>query len=117
MKFTIYHNPRWGKSRGSVKILEDQGVQFDIINYITTPPSVPELKNISKKLNLRPKDFIRKGEKEFSDLSLDLYLENDTYLLEAMSNNPKLIERPIVIAGENAIIGRPPENILKLISI
>ena len=66
-------------------------------------------------LKLRPKDFIRKGEKEFSDLNLALHLENDAYLFEAMSNNPKLIERPIVVAGDKAVIGRPSENVLKLI--
>ena len=90
-------------------------MDFNVINYINSPLSEAELKNIGVMLNLRPKDFIRKGEKEFSDLSLALHLENDAYLFEAMSSNPKLIERPIVVAGDKAVIGRPPENVLKLI--
>ena len=90
-------------------------MDFNVINYLNTPLSEAELKNIGVMLNLRPKDFIRKGEKEFSDLSLALHLENDAYLLETMSSNPKLIERPIVVAGDKAVIGRPPENVLKLI--
>ena len=90
-------------------------MDFNVINYLNTPLSEAELKNIGVMLNLRPKDFLRKGEKEFSDLSLALHLENDAYLFEAMSRNPKLIERPIVVAGDKAVIGRPPENVLKLI--
>ena len=90
-------------------------MDFNVINYINSPLSEAELKNIGVMLNLRPKDFIRKGEKEFSDPSLALHLENDAYLFEAMCNNPKLIERPIVVAGDKAVIGRPPENVLKLI--
>ena len=90
-------------------------MELEVVNYINSPLSISELKNIAGLLSLRPKDFIRRGEKEFSNLNLALHLENDAYLFEAMSNNPKLIERPIVVAGDNAVIGRPQENVLKLI--
>jgi len=114
-KITIYHNPRWGKSRNSVGILDKKKVKYSIVNYIRNPLSISEIKAIGQKLNIRPKDFIRKGEKDFKDLNLSEKLENDDELYKAMSEFPKLIERPIVINGENACIGRTPEKILDII--
>ena len=111
----IYHNPRWGKSRSSVGILDSKKVKYEAIRYLDTPLSISELKNLSKKLNLKPKDFIRKGEQDFIDLKLKEQLDNDEALFEAISKFPKLMERPIVVNGKKATIGRPPEKILKII--
>ena len=116
MSVTIYHNPRWGKSRNSVGILNDKGVKYNIIKYIETPLSPSELKIIAKKLNLKAKDFIRKNEQDFKNLNVsEQKLNNDEEMFEIMSENPKIIERPIIINGNKACIGRPPENILKIL--
>jgi arsenate reductase len=85
-----------------------------VIEYLKTPPNVKELNNICKTLGKRPKDIIRKGEQEYKALKINKIVSDDD-LLKAMVRHPKLIERPIVIKGEKGIIGRPPENILKLI--
>ena len=114
-KIIIYHNPRWGKSRSSVGILDQKKIDYIIIRYIETPPTIEELANIAKKLRLRPKDFIRKGDEDFKKLKLSSKLDDDEYLFEIMSKKPKLIERPIIINKNKACIGRPPENILKII--
>ena len=114
-EITIYHNPRWGKSRNSVGILDEKGIPYNIIKYIDTPLSLTELKELGNKLGLRPKDFIRKGEAEFKDLNLSEKLDNDNALFDAMSKHPKLMERPIVVKGNHARIGRPPEKILEII--
>tara|TARA_B000000460_G_scaffold225164_1_gene179291 strand:+ start:271 stop:555 length:285 start_codon:yes stop_codon:yes gene_type:complete len=94
--------------------LRDNGHEPNIIEYLKTPPNVNELNNICKTLNKRPKDIIRKGEKEFKLLKIDK-IDKDDDLIKAMVKHPKLIERPIVISGEKGIIGRPPENVLKLL--
>jgi len=94
--------------------LRDNGHEPNIIEYLKTPPNVNELNNICKTLNKRPKDIIRKGEKEYKLLKIDK-IDRDDDLIEAMVKHPRLIERPIVISGEKGIIGRPPENVLKLL--
>jgi len=94
--------------------LRDNGHEPDVIEYLKTPPNIKELNNICKTLGKRPKDIIRKGEKEYKELKFDK-MDSDDDLLKAMVRHPKLIERPIVIRGEKGIIGRPPENVLKLI--
>ena len=116
-KVKIYHNPRWGKSRESVKILENSGLEFEIIDYINTPPTSDELQSIAKKLDLRPKDFIRSRESVFKELDLKLMLENDKILFQHMFENPKLIERPIIVKGTQAVLGRPPEKIKELLDM
>ena len=110
----IYHNNRWKKSRETLQLLRDNGHEPNIIEYLKTPPNVNELNNICKKLNKRPKDIIRKGEKEYKLLKIDK-IDRDDDLIKAMVKHPKLIERPIVISGDKGIIGRPPENVLKLL--
>ena len=112
----IYHNPRWGKSRKSVKILNENKYEYKIIEYLKSPISIQDLMNLGAKLNLRPKDFIRRSEKIFKELELIQHIENDDYLYDAMSEYPILIERPIVISKNKAIIARPPEKILEFIS-
>jgi len=94
--------------------LRDNGHEPNVIEYLKTPPNIKELNNICKTLGKRPKDIIRKGEKEYKELKFDK-MDSDDDLLKAKVRHPKLIERPIVIRGEKGIIGRPPENVLKFI--
>ncbi len=94
--------------------MRDNGHEPNVIEYLKTPPNVNELNNICKKLNKRPKDLIRTGEKEYKLLKIDK-IDREEDLLIAMVKHPKLIERPIVISGDKGIIGRPPENVLKLL--
>ena len=114
-EFIIYHNPRCSKSRQALQLLREAGIEPTIIEYLKTPLEKDVLKNISQLLGLRPKDFVRKTEKDFKDNDLSKSLEDDDKILEAMSLFPKIIERPIVVSGQEAVIGRPPENIQKLI--
>ena len=114
MCITIYHNNRWRKSRETLQLLRDNGHEPNVIEYLKTPPNVKELINICKILGKRPKDIIRKREQTYKALKINKIDGNDDLLI-AMVRHPKLIERPIVIKGEKAIIGRPPENVLKLI--
>ena len=114
-KIIIYHNPRWGKSRNSVGILDRKEIKYEVVKYLELPPSTEKLKEIARKLGLKPKDFIRKGEKDYTALNVSSKLDDDNALFEAMSKFPKIIETPIVINGEKAIIGRPPEKILEIL--
>ena len=94
--------------------MRDNGHEPNVIDYLITPPNVNELNNICKSLGKRPEEVIRKGEQEYKDLKIK-NIDKDDDLLIAMVKHPKLIERPIVIRGSEAIIGRPPENVMKLI--
>ena len=114
-EFTIYHNPRCSKSRQALQLLRGAGIEPTIIEYLKTPLAKEQLRNISQLLGLRPKDFVRKIEKDFKDNDLSKYLEDDDKIIDAMSLFPKIIERPIVVSGGEAVIGRPPENVQKLI--
>ena len=114
-EFIIYHNPRCSKSRQALQLLREAGIEPTIVEYLKTPLEKNVLKNISQLLGLRPKDFVRKIEKDFKDNHLSESLEDDDKILEAMSLFPKIIERPIVVSGQEAVIGRPPENVQKLI--
>lgn len=111
----IYHNPRCSKSRQSLLLIQEQGIEPTIVEYLKYPPSVAELQSILKKLKLTPRDLIRQKEKLYSELKLSNHELSDSALLKAMSENPTLIERPIVISGDNACLGRPPENVLGII--
>ena len=102
---TIYHNPIWSKSRKSVEILNEQKIKFEIVEYIKQGFTENELISLSKKLNLRFKDFIRTKDQNAKDLDL----ENDTEVLNTIINYPKIIERPIIVYKEKAIIARPAE--------
>ena len=111
----IYHNPKWRKSRNSVGILDQKGINYTIIKYLENPLSVLELRDLAQKLKLRPKDFIRKGEIKFKELQLSSVIEDDEKIFNAIAEHPKLMERPIIINKEKACIGRPPERILEII--
>ncbi|WP_299887767.1 arsenate reductase (glutaredoxin) [uncultured Lacinutrix sp.] len=106
----IYHNPRCSKSRQGIAVLEDSGKEFEIIKYLDTNISFEELSNIIKKLGIAPIDLVRKNEKVWKDNYKHLTLTNKE-IIEILIKNPKLIERPIVVNKENAVIGRPTENI------
>ena len=114
-EFTIYHNPRCSKSRQTLQILRDRGIEPSIVEYLKTPLQKDELKKISTSLGFRPKEFVRKNESDFKERNLVNHLEDDDKMIEAMAAYPKIIERPIVVLKGRAVIGRPPENVLKLI--
>ncbi len=113
MSVTIYHNPRCSKSRQTLAILEEKGVDHDIVEYLKEPPSKAELKRILGMLGMKAQDVIRK--KEAREAGLDIASMNEAALIDAMVANPVIIERPIVVAGDRAAMGRPPENVLSII--
>lgn len=114
-KFTIFHNPRCSKSRQTLALLEENGITPEICLYLETPPTQAELKTIINKLGISARELLRKGEDAYKTEQLSDTELSDTDLIKAMIAHPKLIERPIVIKGETAVLGRPPENVLSLI--
>ena len=112
---TLYHNPRCSKSRDALSLLRNRGVEPEIILYLETPPNAKTLKAILAKLGISARDLLRKGEDAYKTLNLDNESLSETALIKAMIENPKLIERPIAINGEKAVIGRPPENVLTIL--
>jgi len=115
MTVTIYHNPRCSKSRQTLALLEEKGITPKIVKYLETPPSAAELKRVLKKLGLKARDIIRKGEAAYAELGLKDSEHTDDELLALMVKNPILIERPIVVSGDHAAIGRPPEAVLRIL--
>ena len=113
---TIYHNPRCSKSRQTLQIIKDHGMQPIVVEYLKAPLKKSELDNISKLLNKRPKDFVRKSEADFKENNIRNIIENDADLINEMVKFPKIIERPIVLYKNKAVIGRPPENVLELLN-
>ena len=116
MSVTVYHNPRCSKSRATLELLERRGIDPEVVRYLEAPPGVPELRELARKLGLRPKDFLRTGESAWKALALDPERLDDAELMQLMSEHPILIERPIVVCGERARIGRPPEAVLDILS-
>jgi arsenate reductase len=114
-KVTILHNPRCSKSRGALEILRAEGIKPEVIDYLHTPPSAAELGRIVDLLGCGPRDVIRKGEKEYKELQLEDPTLTSQQLLAAMAKHPILIERPIVVKGERAVVGRPPERVRELL--
>lgn len=113
--YIIYHNPRCSKSRQTLAILEDAGISPTIVKYLDTPPSEAELKGMLQKLGISARELLRKGEDDYKTLNLSDETLTDDQLCNAMSQHPKLIERPIVIHGQHAVLGRPPENVQRLL--
>ena len=113
--FIIYHNPRCSKSRQTLEILNEKDVDTEIVLYLENPPSPEEIASILQKLGLSSRDIIRKGEEEYKLLNIKDQSLTENQLIAFMSENPKLIERPIVVKDDKAIIGRPPENVLSLL--
>lgn len=113
-KFTIYHNPRCSKSRNTLALLEERGVSPDIVLYLETPPDRKQIRNLLSMLGMSAGDLVRRGEQDYKSCGLDRN-STDEEIVNAMATHPKLIERPIVVKGRKAVLGRPPENVLELI--
>ena len=111
----IYHNPRCSKSRETLALLQEHGQQVQVIEYLKDTPSAAELKTLLKKLGLKARDLLRNKEQEYSDLGLSNPALSDDEIINTMVAHPKLIERPIVVVGKHARIGRPPENVLEIL--
>ncbi len=114
MTIKLYHNPRCSKSRQTLTLLEQRGHQPEIIKYLETPPDADTLKRIIAALGLSAHDLIRQGEAVYKELGLSPDLPEQR-LVEAMASEPRLIQRPIVINGDQARIGRPPETVLEIL--
>ena len=112
---TIYHNPRCTKSRATLALLEGRGVKAKVVEYLTNPPSAAELRALVQKLGIRAEQLVRRGEDVFKEKYAGQSLTDDQWI-EALAKNPVLIERPIVVRGDKAVIGRPPENANALFS-
>ena len=115
MKVQILHNPRCSKSRTTLQLLKDNGVEPEIILYLETPPDADQLTSILGKLDMQPRELMRKGQTEYKEMGLDNEQLSDKQLIAAMLEAPILIERPIVLANGKARIGRPPESVLKIL--
>ncbi|MTI40865.1 arsenate reductase (glutaredoxin) [Fulvivirga lutimaris] len=111
---SIFHNPRCGKSRNTLAIINEKNLDIEVVEYLKTPPSAAQLEAIVKKLGIKPEELIRKGEKVFKENYKGKQLTESDWI-KAMVEHPILIERPIVIKGDKAVIGRPPENVLSII--
>jgi len=113
MTVTIYHNPRCGTSRKTLALLEEKGIEPKVINYLETPLKADEIKALLKKLGLTAHQLLRR--KEASPLDLDTDAMTETQLVAAMAKHPILIERPVVVNGNKAVLGRPPESVLSIL--
>jgi len=112
---TLYHNPRCSKSRGALELLEARGLTPTVVRYLDTPLNTAQLKTLLGQLNISARQLLRTGEDEYKALNLADSTLSDSQLIEAMAAHPKLIERPILVAGAKAVIGRPPEKILEIL--
>lgn len=113
---TLYHNPRCSKSRGALELLETRGLQPHVVRYLETPPTASELSSLLVKLGIPARQLLRTGEDDYRVLNLADSSLTEAQLIDAMVAHPKLIERPILIAGDKAVIGRPPEKVLELLA-
>jgi len=115
MQITLYHNPRCSKSRQALELITERGLQPTIIEYLKAPPNHQQLDSILRGLEIQPRELMRTGEAEYKELELANDALSRDQLIDAMVHNPKLIERPIVVAGDQIAIGRPPETILTIL--
>jgi arsenate reductase len=113
---TIYHNPRCSKSRQTLALLQDRGITPAVIEYLDAPPDADTLARILGLLKLAPRQLMRRKEAPYAALGLDDRSLSDDHLIQAMVDNPILIERPIVLANDQAALGRPPENVLSILN-
>ncbi|MGD8976096.1 MAG: arsenate reductase (glutaredoxin) [Gammaproteobacteria bacterium] len=116
MKVSIYHNPRCSKSRQTLELLRGRGIEPEVIEYLQTPPDAAALRKILALLGMDPRQLLRTGEPEYRELGLDRDDVREDRIIEAMVSHPRLIQRPIVVAGDAARIGRPPERVLEIIA-
>ena len=112
---TLYHNPRCSKSRATLALLEERDIDFNVVEYLQHPLAVDELKALAAKLDVGIRDFIRSGEAAYKELDLADPSVSDDDLLAAMAQHPILMQRPIVVNGDKARIGRPPEDVLEIL--
>lgn len=112
---TLYHNPRCSKSRQTLALLEARGIAPAVVNYLQSPPDADTLEALLGMLALEPRDLMRRKEPEYAANNLDDDNKTRAELIQAMIDHPILIERPIVVSGGRAVIGRPPENVLALV--
>lgn len=115
MTVTIYHNPRCSKSRQTLGLLQDRGVTPEVVEYLKTPPDVGTLTELLDLLGLEPRQLIRRKQKEYKEFGLDRENLSREELIRAMVEHPILIERPIVVSGGRAALGRPPEQVLDIL--
>jgi len=113
MSVIIYHNPRCSKSRQTLALIEEKGITPEIVEYLENPPSAETLKEILSKLGKSAAEIVRK--KEAAEEGIDLAALDENALIEALSAHPRAIERPIVVKGDAAVLGRPPENVLAIL--
>ena len=115
MKVKIYHNPRCSKSRQTLEILNRKNLDIDIVEYLKSPLDINEISNLLKKLGYTARDLLRKGEDIYKNENLSDESLTEDFLIDMMSKNPILIERPIVVSNGKAVIGRPPEKVLEIL--
>jgi len=113
---TLYHNPRCSKSRAALELLQARGLEPVIVRYLETPPDAATLHTLLGKLGISARALLRTGEEEYKTLDLADATLGEEHLVQAMAAHPKLIERPILVNGERAVIGRPPKNVLEIIA-
>lgn len=111
----IYHNPRCSKSRQTLELLRARGIEPEIVLYLDTPPDATTLKGLLRKLGMNARQLLRSGEPEYAAAGLDDPTLDDGQIIAAMARHPRLIERPIVVSGARAALGRPPENVLAIL--
>jgi arsenate reductase len=111
----ILHNPRCSKSRQTLALIQQAGVEPEVVLYLETPPTAGELDEILGKLDMEPADLMRRSEEVYGELGLAGQELSRQEAIDVLVNHPKLIQRPIVIAGERAVLGRPPENVKELL--
>lgn len=116
-EYTIYHNPRCSKSRQTLALLNERGIEPRVVEYLSSPPDAEQLAEILSLLDLSARGLLRKGEQEYRDLGLDDTGLTEADLIAAMVSHPRLLERPIVVHNGAAVLGRPPENVLDLIEV
>ncbi|MGK2942685.1 MAG: arsenate reductase (glutaredoxin) [Immundisolibacter sp.] len=115
MSIRLYHNPRCSKSREALALLRERGVEPQIVEYLKEAPTTAELERLLKQLDLEPRQLMRRGEAVYKELDLDQPALSRAALIDALATHPILIERPIAISGERAVIGRPPQKVLELL--
>ncbi len=114
-ELTLYHNPRCSKSRGALELLEQRGLTPTIVRYLEAPPTATELKQILARLGIGPRQLLRSGEEDYKTLDLANPALTDAEIIDVMVAHPKLIERPILVVGDAAVVGRPPEKVLEIL--
>lgn len=115
MSVTIYHNPRCSKSRQTLQLLQDKGIEPEVVEYLQTPPDAATLDDFLTKLGMEPRELMRRKEAPYKELNLADEGLDRAALIKAMVENPILIERPIVVKGGKVAIGRPPESVLEIL--